>query len=383
MSPNPIKRMAVIQTHFAQLPDPRLERRRLHNLIDIIVIGLCAIMCGCESWADVERYGKTKHAWLKTFLELPNDIPSHDTFGRVFALLDPQEFQKCFTSWITAVCEATAGRVVAIDGKTVRGSADRAGGKHAIHLVSAWAVQNHLVLGQRAVADKSNEITAIPELLKILELTGAIVTIDAMGCQTEIAAAIRDKGADYILRVKDNQETLHDLLQQEFRGLMDYGERGVDYQEYQTRERSHGRQETRTYYAAPLPESIRASGRWRDARTLLVVVAERQLPDDDEPSMEFRFYISSLPCAVKKLAAAARGHWGIENSLHWVLDVSFDEDRSRVRKDHGPDNLAWLRRMSVSLLKQYEDKNSIRGKRLIAGWNNDYLMDILKSLAKK
>jgi predicted transposase YbfD/YdcC len=367
---------ASILTHFAALPDPRRKRRRLHNLLDLLAIAICAVIAGCDDWVEVAAYGRTKFDWLKTFLPLPNGIPSHDTFGRVFSRLDPHAFQRCFLRWIEAVHTATGGKLVAIDGKTLRHSFDTAAGKSALHLVSAWAGQNHLILGQRAVDSKSNEITAIPELLALLDLTGAVVTLDAMGCQKEIVSAIRDRGADYVITVKGNQGTLYDDLSDFFIDCLGNDFAGVPYRSQCRVEQGHGRLETRHYYVAEVPEALRTRDHWRDLRSVGMVYAERQV-GDGESGGETRFFISSLRPEVKAFARAVRGHWGIENGLHWVLDVAFGEDQSRVRKDHGPENLAWLRRVAVSLLRNEPTKASIKCKRKMAGWDDEYLLGIL------
>ena len=367
---------ASILTHFASLPDPRRERRRLHRLLDLVAIALCAVIAGCDDWVEVAAYGRQKRDWLKTFLPLPHGIPSHDTFSRVFSLLDPHAFQRCFTRWIEALQTATGGKLVAIDGKTLRHSFDTAAGTSALHLVSAWAAQNHLLLGQRAVDGHSNEITAIPELLAVLDLKGATVTLDAMGCQKEVVEAIRAQGADYVIPVKGNQGTLHDDLSDFFIDCLDNDFAGVPHRYLKRVADAHGRHESRHYYVTEVPETLRTRGQWRDLRTVGMVYAERRV-GDGEVFGETRFFISSLRPEVKAFARAVRGHWGIENSLHWVLDVAFGEDASRVRKDHGPENLAWLRRVAVSLLRNEPTEASIKCKRKMAGWDNDYLLRIL------
>jgi predicted transposase YbfD/YdcC len=367
---------ASILTHFAALPDPRRPRRRLHRLLDLIAIAICAVIAGCDDWVEVAAYGRKKRAWLQTFLPLPHGIPSHDTFSRVFRLLEPRAFQRCFTRWIAAVQAATAGKLVAIDGKTLRHSFDTAAGQSALHLVSAWAGQNRLVLAQRAVDGHSNEITAIPELVRLLDLKGAVVTIDAMGCQKEIVATLRDQGADYVITAKANQGTLYEDLSTFFQQCLEDDFAGVPHRYQKTVDHHHGRHEWRHYYVVDVPESLRARHAWRDLRSVGMVYAERQA-GDGEVSGETRFFISSLPAEVKAFARAVRGHWGIENGLHWVLDMAFGEDASRVRKDHGPENLAWLRRVALSLLRNEPTKASVKCKRKMAGWDNDYLLQIL------
>jgi predicted transposase YbfD/YdcC len=372
--------MALAQTsvvrHFGGLNDPRRERGRLHNLCDMIAIALCAVICGAESWEDVGEYARQKEPWLKTFLRLPNGVPSHDTFNRVFRLLKAKAFQACFARWMQGLVEATEGRLVAIDGKTLRHSFDRTADKSALHTISAWAVANGVSLGQRAVDGDSNEITAVPELLKLLELEGAIVTYDAMGCQKEIAQVIRDAGADYVLAVKKNQPRLYEdmlaALEQAFEGP-----RGESYRLFTTDEKGHGRHERREYAVTNDLSKIRDRDLWPGLRSLAMVCSERTI--DGKTTTESRYYISSCSGSVRQIAGAIRGHWGIENTLHWSLDVTFGEDAHCLRKDHGPENMAMLRRAALSLVKQERvEKGSLRRKRLRAGWNNAYLEKLLK-----
>lgn len=373
-----VRKLGSLLTHFQVLEDPRLERSRLHNLLDIVATTICAVICGADSWVEVQKYGIAKYDWLKSFLQLPNGIPSHDTFGRVFAALLPEQFQACFAAWMAEVAEQLGLHQIAIDGKTLRGSHDRGQGKAALHLISAWAVENHLSLGQQAVDAKSNEITAIPKLLEILDLHGALVTIDAMGCQKEIAEQIIDQGGDYVLAVKENQPKLYEgieqleqaALEKEYAGCSSYGEE----------ERSHGRQELRACWVLTDLESLQERSKWPGLQSVIVVVRERTAGDKN--TCEKHYYISNRKLSAERFLKAIRGHWGIENSLHWVLDVTFDEDGSRVRKDHGPENFALLRRMAVSMLKAEGSKGSIRGKRLIAGWNNDFMEKVLLSFAE-
>jgi predicted transposase YbfD/YdcC len=372
--------MSLAQTsvvrHFGGLNDPRREKRRLHNLCDMIAISLCAVICGAESWEDVAEYGRQKEPWLKTFLRLPHGIPSHDTFNRLFRRLKATAFQACFSRWMQGLVAATEGRIVAIDGKTLRHSFDRASSTSALHLISAWAVENGVSLGQRAVDGKSNEITAVPELLKLLELEGAIVTYDAMGCQKEIAQAIRDQGADYVLAVKDNQPRLAEDVVASFVEAFE-GERGETYQLLTTNDKGHGRTERREYVVVRDLSKIRDRDLWPDLHSLAMVCSERTI--DGKTTTEARYYISSCSDSVRQIAGAIRGHWEIENSLHWSLDVTFGEDAHCLRKDHGPENMATFRRAALSLVKQERvEKGSLRRKRLRAGWNNAYLEKLLK-----
>jgi predicted transposase YbfD/YdcC len=377
-SPPRVSRVSLLD-HFADLQDPRREHGRRHGLWDMIALTICGAVAGADSWAEVAEYGRRKQDFLGSFLELPHGIPSHDTFNRVFALLDPTAFHSCFTQWVAALVEATAGRLIAVDGKTLRGSGDPAAGRGPLHLVSAWAAANHLTLGQVAVEGKSNEITAIPELLRLLDLHGAVVTIDAMGCQKEIARQIEAAGGDYVLALKDNHPTLHsDVLGLFLRGLED-DFAGLAHRQRTTHDDDHGRRETRHFHIVEAPADLLADHPdWVGLKTLGMVISHRHVAGA-EPTVETRFFLSSLPAKVKAFAQAVRGHWGIE-ALHWSLDVSFREDASRLRKDHGPENLALLRRLAVSLLKQGPPaKVGIAGQRKAAGWDDEHLLEILSA----
>ena len=368
--------------YFVKLTDPRLDRTKRHTLLDILILALCATLGGANGWADIERFGKAKLAFFRQFLHLPNGIPSHDTFGRVFARLDPAALLVSIQGWLAALGRAVDHDVVAIDGKTLRGSFDTAAGQNPLHLVSAWATQARLVLGQVAVDAKSNEITAIPQLLELLDLRGCSVTIDAMGCQKEIAAAIRAQEADYILTIKDNQPTLHEAVHEAFIAHADADFSDPTLRRLKTVERGHGREETREYFIAAPPPELTGTGEWKDLRSIGLVMRTRVV--DGEISEEVIYYLSSLPPKVKTFARAVRGHWGIENRLHWSLDVTFAEDQSRVRKDHGPANLGMLRRLALSILQQdTSSKDSLRGKRLSAGWDEERLLKILAGFCGK
>jgi len=381
MSDNP---SAVLTEHFASLEDPRIDRTRLHELLDIIVIAICAVICGADDWVEVELFGNAKLPWLQTFLALPNGIPSHDTFGRVFARLKPEPFQKCFLEWVQAVHEVTGGQVIAIDGKVLRGSCHRVLGKAGIDMVSAWATANHLVLGQVKVDDKSNEITAIPRLLQALEIAGCIVTIDAIGCQSNIAQSIVERDADYVLAAKQNQGHLYEDLKGLFDAAQEVNFKDVPHDYDQTTDKDHGRMEIRrcwTISEAQFIDYLRNKADWRDLRTIVKVVAEREV--NGAPTFEERYFISSLPGDAQRLLQAIRAHWGIENSLHWVLDIAFDEDHHRVRKDNGPANFAVLRHIALNLLKQeHTVKAGIKAKRLKAGWLEPYLLKELLGRGK-
>jgi predicted transposase YbfD/YdcC len=319
--------------------DPRLDRSKRHKLVDILVIALCGFLAGCETWVDVALFGRAKRPWLDKFLELPHGIPSHDTFGRVFALLDPEQLAQVLRQFVQAVLPSLAGAAVAIDGKTAAGSGQTTTAKQALHLVSAWATQQGVVLGQVATDDHSNEITAIPELLQLLELRGATVTIDAMGCQKEIARQVRQQGADYVLAVKGNQKRLAEAIGLQMRRSH---AKGVSRSKWKTCETNHGRTEERTYTVMAAPAPVRRQ--WPDAQSI-VRVCRLTTDAHGKQSKEVRDFLSSLPPAVERLAGLIRGHWGIENRLHWSLDVTFHEDGSRIRMGHGPENAADERRL--------------------------------------
>jgi predicted transposase YbfD/YdcC len=363
--------------HFSVIKDPRIDRSKLHKLIDILVIAICATICGAEGWEDFELFGNCKLDWFKSFLELPNGVPSHDTFRRVFARLDPQQFQQAFLNWVRGVTKLTQGEVVAIDGKQLRRSQDRAAGKSAIEMVSAWAEENRLVLGQVRVDEKSNEITAIPELLKILEISGCIVTLDALGCQTAIAEAIVGKQADYVLAVKGNQSSVLEDLRDYFDWALEDKFQQTRYTKDETVDGDHGRLEVRRCYATEDCEWLRRKAEWKGLRSIAMVESQRSV-GGAEPSHERRYYISSLEADAKELNRVIRSHWSIENSLHWVLDIGFREDESRIRKDHGPENMATLRHIALNLLKQDKSiKVGIKSKRKNAGWSEPYLLKVL------
>ena len=370
---------ASIMDHFRNLEDPRIERSKRHQLLDIVAIAICAVICGADSWVYVEMFGKSKEEWFRTFLDLPHGIPSHDTFGDVFSRLDPEQFQRCFMGWTQAVAGLLPGEVVAIDGKTVRRSHDKRAGKQAIHLVSAWASANTLTLGQVKTEEKSNEITAIPKLLEMLELSGCIVTIDAMGCQKEIARTIVDRGADYLLAVKENQGQLYQDVRDLFEAGDGPGLEGLPHDYATTLNKGHGRIERRECWSIDDPaclEYLSTAREWPGLRSVVRVECRRET--DTGTTVQARYYISSLEASAKRQLEAVRAHWSIENSLHWSMDVTFREDQCRVRKDHGPQNLATLRQISHNLLKQETSlKVGIQGKRLQAGWREDYLLKVL------
>jgi len=366
---------------FGELRDPRMDRTRDHKLIDILVIGLCSLLTGGEGFNDMELFGKTKLDWLKTFLELPQGIPSHDTFNRVFSAMDPKCFLECFVRWVRGICPALDGDVIAIDGKALRRALDEG---HAIpYIVSAWACENGLALGQVKVDDKSNEITAIPELLRVLDLQGCIVTLDAMGCQKEIAAQIVDKKADYVLALKGNHATVHEEIQEFFTDAVPPCATQAAHTVaantmgfFQTLEKDHGRIETRRYWQSSDIAWMQDKPLWRNLRSIGMVESVRRIKGEN--TLERRYYLSSLPLDAPTFAQAVRQHWGVENSLHWSLDVTFREDHSRARSKNAAQNLATLRRIALNLIKQNpRPKVSQRQKRILAALDTGFLEQLL------
>ncbi len=369
----------IIANHFGSVKDPRTGNALQHQLLDILVIAICAVICGADTWVEVEQWGQAQQTWLETFLALPKGIPAHDTFGRVFAQLDPQQFGQCFLNWVQAVSKLTRGQVVAIDGKKVRRSHQRRLGKDAIRIVSAWATANRLVLGQVKMKNRSNEIKALPELLRVLELKDCIVTIDAIGCQTGIVATIAEKQGDYLLSVKDNQGQLHQDLKELFAGCQEVNFRQVPHGYIRTVNKGHRRIEIRQCWTLSAPEFLdylRHRDHWQNLRTVVKTQAERQV--NGKRSRHVRYYISSLENDPKLILRTVRDHWAIENGLHWVLDIAFREDHSRVRKDHAPENFAILRHIAVNLLKQETTlRVGIKTKRFRAACDHDYLLQVL------
>jgi predicted transposase YbfD/YdcC len=369
---------------LAAVPDPRRQCRNLrHRLVDVLVIGFCGVLCGSDDFVEIEGFGRAKEDFFRRFLELPDGIPSHDTFRRVFQAVQPLALQQCLIAWLRDVRQAspagpTAGEVVAIDGKTLRRTFDRGRGLGALHLVSAWATGNGITLGQVAADDKSNEITAIPQLIDLLDLKGCVVTIDAMGCQRDIAAKVVAKEADYVLALKENQPTLYEEVTGHFARQLVPERATGPLRHHQEVARGHGRTETRDTYVVPAPKALVATGVWVGLASLVMVMRHCVDHATGKTSDEVRYFISSLPAKVQQLARAARQHWGIENGLHWVLDVAFNEDRMRQRDRQGIENLALLNRLAVSLLRQDKSiKAGVKCKRKTAGWSDDYLLHLL------
>ena len=371
--------------HLARVPDPRVNRNKHHDLVDILVIAVCALLCAAETFNDMEDFGKAKRDWFQTFLKLRGGIPSHDTFNRVFAALKPEHFLECFLGWTQSVRQAVAQEVVALDGKALRRALN--GDQNVKYVVSAWAEDNGLVLGQWKVADKSNEITAVPQLLRVLELSGCIVTMDAMGCQRKIAKEIVEADADYVLALKGNQETVHEevktFLDQTLVERQTARAPGVQLPAaaaglafLETVEKDHGRFEIRRYYQSDALDWFADKGKWEGLKSVGMVESVRELKG--KTTLERRYFLSSLPLGVETFARAVRGHWGVENKLHWVLDVCLREDQSRARTGYAAENLATLRRLALNMLKREKTKKrGIRGKQLNASWDHPYLLRLL------
>jgi predicted transposase YbfD/YdcC len=358
--------------YFSDIEDPRVDRTKEHLLADIIFITIASVICGADSWNDIENYGKAKESWLKQFLKLPNGIPSHDTFNRVYSTLDPKQLEASFINWVNAVSNITEGEVISIDGKTIRGS-NRKDAKSFVHIVSAWAQINHISLGQVKVDDKSNEITAIPKLLEVLAIKGCIVTIDAMGCQTEIAEKIIEKGADYILAVKGNQGSLEE-------GIIDTIKFTKPIDTCEDLDAGHGRIETRKCSTYTDFSHIENFSRWKEAKCIVKIDSHRYFKTTGKEETETRLYISSMAPNAEKIEKCVRAHWGIENSCHWVLDVAFNEDKSKKTNPIAVQNFSIINRIALNLITHEKSKKrSIKGKRLDAGWDNGYLLKILKN----
>jgi predicted transposase YbfD/YdcC len=365
--------------HFETLPDPRDTRNRRHLLVDVIVISVCGVIVGCEGPTAIVRWAKAKKDWLGQVLELPNGIPSKDCVRRVLSLLKPAAFQECFQRWIGECLLGDADgshRTIAIDGKTMRRSHNHAAGLGPLHMVSAFASEHGIALGQIATEEKSNEITAIPKLIDQIDVKGAVVTIDAMGCQKEIAKKIKAAGGDFVLAVKDNQPTLYQAVQKYFSDAVENDFESVSIRRYETHDKGHCRVDDSYYYLMKLPDDFAFKKLWPGIKAIGMAIRVTE-NGDGTTSDDIRYFIVSRYLSGKRFAQSVRGHWGIENSLHWVLDVTFNEDQSRAQERRMADNLSWLRRFAISLLKQHPSKDSIKGKSQIAGWSNDFLLQVL------
>ena len=378
MSENPT---SSIETCFGDINDPRVTGRCTYPLVEIIIIAICAVIAGAENWTDIETFSKDKEKWLREFLELKNGTPAHDTFGDVFSVIDGEEFQRSFIRWVQSVFSVTKGQVIAIDGKTARRSHDKHIGKDAIHMVSAWASANGITLGQRKTDDKSNEITAIPELLQLLSITGCIVTIDAMGCQKKIAQTIRDRKADYVLSVKNNQKKLHQDIEDWFAYADQVNFKNITHDYHKTVNKGHGRIEIRECWVIADPvifEYIRHYEGWADLNAIIRVQRERRLKDKTQ--QEVAYYITTLPPDARLILDATRKHWSIENSLHWVMDVTFREDDMRIRKGNSAQNMIVLRNIALNIMKNDKSKGSLRQKRYKATLNDTFLLKLLSQV---
>jgi predicted transposase YbfD/YdcC len=370
---------ALIETHFGALKDPRAAYKIEHKLIDILIITICATICGANDWEAIAEYGQTKQDWLKTWLELPNGIPSPDTFSRVLARINPAELQKCFMGWIEAVAQVAEGELLNIDGKTLRGAKEAGNSRSLIHMVSVWSASQHLVLGQTKVSEKSNEITAIPPLLEMLAIRGCLVSIDAMGCQTEIAKTIIEQGADYVLALKGNQGDLHTDVAQLFSSARKQNFRNIEHQFHLTVETGHGRIETRRYWTMGNTEYLIGAQKWSGLKSIGMVESQREM--NGKVSIEQRYYILSLESNAHRFATAVRSHWSIENQLHWILDVGFAEDASQSCQGYSAENLAVIRHVGINLLsRDKKTKVGVKTKRLKAGWDDNYLRTVLSAL---
>ncbi len=372
------KQITSLEECFGKIVDPRIDRTKLHKLIDIVIIAICAVICGAEGWEEIEQFGKEKQEWLENILELPNGIPSHDTISRVFSKINSEEFEKCFFTWVESLTERVSG-VVAIDGKTLRRSHDGANGKKALHLVSAWAAEHRLILAQLATEEKSNEITAIPELLRMLDLSGCMVTIDAMGTQKKIVKQIVEQKGDYALALKKNQGTLYTKVQEVFEAAKKEDFSPVKHEKSRVEETGHGREETRAYWIIDdeaVISVLNPNGTWEKLRSIGMVESTRVTAG--KSTKQVKYYILSIEGNIETFSHAVRAHWGIENEVHWILDVAFREDLSRIRAGNSAHNFALLRHIALNLLrKETTTKVGIHAKRLKAGWSTNYLEKVL------
>jgi predicted transposase YbfD/YdcC len=364
-------------THFSPLPDHRIERNKCHALIDIIVLAICAVASGSDGWEAIEDFGKDKLEWLRQYIPLANGVPSHDCIAYVLCRLSPQKFRDCFMNWTQAVTEYTGGEIIAVDGKTAKGSRDRKNQRNPLHMVSAWACENRLVLGQEATDAKSNEITAIPKLLELLALKGCIVTLDAMGCQRAIAEQIIDQGGDYVLGLKGNQGNLHEAVEDFFTTASAHHFIGVAHDFTEEVDKDHGRLEVRRYWITDDLRTLPDPQNWQGLRSIGMV--ERECRQGDTQTFERRYFINSIAAEAKTFAQAVRGHWGVENRLHWRLDVIFGEDTSRIRRGNGPAIMTTLRHLCLNLFDRESSSLSLAKKRRKAAWNDEYRAKVIFS----
>jgi len=368
---------SCISNYFSDIEDPRINRKKLHSLSDILILTICAMLSGADGYEAIEEFGRNKKSWLKTFLPLENGIPSHDCIRYVLIKLPPKQLQSAFIAWVNGIKEKIP-EVVAVDGKTSRGSQNKAQGLAGLHMVSAWGASNKLVLGQEVTDEKSNEITAIPALLKLLELKGCIVTIDAMGCQLDIAEQIIDQGADYVFGLKGNQGLLHKGVKKCFQIALDTEFKGISHDYHEEVEKKHGRYDIRKYWIINAPSTLHRAEKWKKLQTIGKVVRESTI--GNKTTIDTRYFIGSIESDAKVFAKAVRSHWGVENSLHWRLDVTFREDDSRIRIGHAPACMSTLRHICLNLLQKEASKLSIKKKRLKAAWNNNFCYKVLFGL---
>lgn len=370
-----MERSVSLVEQLGNVTDPR-RGESIYPLVNILFMTICAVVAGADDYVAIAKFARTKKAWFAKFLDMSQGVPSHDRFNAILNAIKPDEFEAILLAWLTDLHEITGGQVIAIDGKTLRRSYDSASGKSAIHMVSAWATANHISLGQTVVDAKSNEITAIPKLLEIIDISGGLVTIDAMGCQTEIAEKIVAEGADYCLAVKGNQPTLHEGIKAFFLAQLEMDFADSKVSEYHSKETAHGRIDERSYYICPVPEDLPDATRWKDLAAIGIAINNTKRSKADEIAV--RYFILNKSIDGEKFACAVRGHWGIENSLHWQLDVTFDEDQCRIRKGHGDQNFSTLRRTALSLLKKEKTARcGVKNKRLTAGWDDDYMEKVV------
>lgn len=370
---------ADLLEHLSVIRDPRIDRNKKHDLHEMLFVAVCAVISGAEGWSDIVEFAESKRDWLRRFVKLEHGVPVDDTFARVLSRISPRALQECFVNWTRSVFEASEGEVIAIDGKTARRSHDRRHGRGPLHCVRAWATEAGMALGQVATDVKSNEITAVPELLRQLELSGAIVTLDAIGCQKDVAAQIVEQGGDYVLAVKANQPALYEAVSDFFETAQAHDFAGVEVTTHEQADSGHGRVETRHCWACGHLDSLPGAEHWAGLASIVMVESEREA--NGQRSRERRYFISSLPPQAEAIARTVRAHWEIENGLHWVLDVTFREDESRIRRGHGAENFSTLRQVALNLLKRESSNISMRKKRIRAGFNDTFREQVIQAAA--